>query len=222
MREMNWIWSLGAPLVRGILTLMFRVRIEGLERVPRRDRAILACNHVSVLDGPVLAAVVGTGRRRATRFLIASEIFDTGWGWILRQARQVPIRRGRGDTTALDLVVEVVKGGAVAGIFPEGRVSDDPSAGLQRFRSGISRVAIPSGAQVIPVGIWGTHTTWPKEGFRWSQLRRRPVMAVVFGDPIAPPSPGDREGPPGAFRRRLGSAIDAQILRARAITEDLP
>ena len=220
MREMNWIWTIGAPLVRAIMALVFRVRVEGIRHVPDRGPAILAPNHVSVLDGPALAAVTGAQRWRATRFLIASEIYDTGWGWILRQARQIPIVRGGGDTGALTTAVDAVTGGGCVGIFPEGRVSDDPSHGLQRLRSGITRVAVPAGAPVVPIGIWGTQTAWPRKGgVLWAALLRRPRVALIYGEPLRPPSPGSDESP-GDFRLRLADAIGEQVRRAQALTED--
>ena len=219
-REMNWIWTIGAPLVRAVMALVFKVRVEGIRHVPAQGPAILAPNHVSVLDGPALAAVTGAHRRRATRFLIASEIYDTAWGWILRQARQIPIIRGGGDTEALATAVDAVGEGGCAGIFPEGRVSDDPSLGLQRLRSGITRVAIPTGAPVVPVGIWGTQTAWPRGGgVSWTSLLRRPRVALIYGEPLRPPSPGSDESP-GDFRQRLADAIGEQVRRAHALTED--
>ena len=220
MREMNWIWRIGAPLVDTVMRLWFRVRVEGLEHVPRTGAAIVTANHVSVLDGPALAAVTGSRRHRATRFLIAAEVFDTGWAWILRQARQVPIRRGSGDTGALDTAVAAVREGGCVGIFPEGRVGEDPDAGMQRFRSGVSRVALPTGAPVVPVGMWGTQAMWPKAGLRRRMLLRRPVLAIVYGDPIVP-RPGGEETP-GDFRARLAAAIGEQLLRARTLAGDAP
>ena len=123
---MNWIWAVGAPLVRAVIGLVFRVRIEGVEHVPRTGAVILAPNHVSVIDGPAVSAVTGAHRRRATHNLIAGEVFAGITGWILRQARQIPIRRGTGDTGALDAATRAIEDGWVVGIFPEGRVNEDP------------------------------------------------------------------------------------------------
>ena len=87
---MNWIWAVGAPLVRAVIGLLFRVRIEGMEHVPRTGAVIVAPNHVSVIDGPAVSAITGTHRWRATHNLIAGEVFAGLTGWILRQARQIP------------------------------------------------------------------------------------------------------------------------------------
>ena len=213
---MNWVWAIGAPLVRAIMSIVCRVRIEGIEHVPRTGAVVVAPNHVSVLDGPAVSAVVGTHRWRATRNLIAAEVFEGVIGWILRQARQVPIRRGTGDMGALDDAIEAVLIGSCVGIFPEGRVSDDPRVGLQRIRSGLTRVAIPTGARVVPVGIWGTQHVWPKEGLDRAALLRRETLAIVIGQALDP----HPDEPPTEFRERYRVALEAVVGRARTMTGD--
>jgi 1-acyl-sn-glycerol-3-phosphate acyltransferase len=205
-------WRYGSILTMPLVRLVFRIRVEGLDHVPRSGPAILAFNHVSVLDGPVLAIETSFRRRRAVRFLIAAEIFTQRVvGWIVRSFHQIPIRRGAGDTGALDAAVGTVRAGALAAIAPEGRVNPDPDAGLQRIRSGCARVALPTGAPVVPVGIWGTQVRWPKTG----PSRRRPLrprLAVVFGPPIRPLPEEDIE----SFSARLREALEEQVRRARA------
>jgi 1-acyl-sn-glycerol-3-phosphate acyltransferase len=213
---MNWIWTIGAPLVRAIMSIVFRIRIEGIEHVPRTGAVILAPNHVSVLDGPAVSAVTGTHRWRATRNLIAAEVFSGLTGWILVQARQVPIRRGTGDTGALDEAVAAAESGSCVGIFPEGRVSDDPRAGLQRIRSGLTRIALPSGAPVVPVGVWGTHEVWPRSGLDRTSLQRRHPLAVVYGEAVR----GRPDESPGEFRERYRTALEVAVSRARSIADE--
>ncbi len=213
---MNWIWIVGAPLVRAIMSIVFRVRIEGIDHVPRDGAVIVAPNHVSVLDGPAVSSITGTGRWRPTRNLIAAEVFHGLLGWILEQARQVPIRRGAGDTGALDEAIEAARSGSCIGIFPEGRVHDDPRAGLQRIRSGLTRVALPTGTPVVPVGIWGTHDVWPRAGLDRASLLRRHTMAVVYGEALVP-RPDDS---PAAFRARFHDGLDEVVSRARTLAGD--
>lgn len=215
---MNWIWTVGAPLVRLIVSAVFRVRVEGIEHVPRIGGLILAPNHISVLDGPALSAATGAHARRATRNLVAAEVFRGAIGWILRQARQIPIRRGSGDTEALEVAVAAARDGSCVGIFPEGRVNEHPPAGLQRVRSGLTRIAIPSGAPVMPVGIWGTHEVWPRRGLDPSSLLRRHTLALVYGEAVVP-RPGEA---PGGFRERYRAALEAVVLRARTIAGEAP
>jgi 1-acyl-sn-glycerol-3-phosphate acyltransferase len=216
VREFNWIWTIGAPLVQATMRLCSRLRVEGLDHVPPNGPTVLAPNHVSVLDGPTVSAVVGAGRRRAVRNLVAAEAFHGPIGWLLEQARQIPIRRGSGDTTALAEAVDAVAAGGCVGIFAEGRVSDYPEDGLQRLRSGLTRIAIPTSAAVVPVGIWGLQTLWPRGGLRLRALRRRPPVVFVFGAPIvAAPSEA-----PSAFRERFRCALAEQVDRARWLAGD--
>jgi 1-acyl-sn-glycerol-3-phosphate acyltransferase len=215
---MNWIWTIGVPVVRLIVSVVFRVRIEGIRHVPPIGAVILAPNHLSVLDGPVLSVVTAAHRRRATRNLIAAEVFRGAIGWILRLTRQIPIRRGMGDTGALDDAVTAARDGSCVGIFPEGRVSDEAGNGLQRVRSGLTRIAIPAGAPVVPVGIWGTHEVWPRAGLDRSSLGRRHTLALVYGEAIVP-HPGES---PGSFRERYRDGLEAVVLRARTIAGDRP
>ena len=212
---MNWIWAIGAPLVRAVLGVLFRIRIEGLEHIPGSGAVIVAPNHVSVLDGPAVSAVTGTHRRRAIRNLITAEVFTGRLGWILRQARQTPVRRGTRDSGALDDAVEAVRDGGCVGIFPEGRVNDDPVGGLQRIRSGMTRIALPTRAPVVPVGIWGTQTMWPRQGILRAALVRRPRLSLVYGAALAP---APDEGPV-EFRDRYRLSLEAQVARARVLTE---
>lgn len=214
-REMNWVWTIGAPLVSAIVWLLFRVRVEGIEHVPQSGAVVLAPNHLSVLDGPAISALTGFRRRRATRNLIAAELFRGVIGWILRQARQIPIDRGAGDTRALDDAVEAVRCGSCVGIFPEGRVHDDAPQGLQRIRSGLSRIAIPAGAPVVPVGIWGTQEVWPRGGLERASLLRRHTLALVYGTALVP-HPGE---PPSEFRERYRGGLEEVVARARTLAE---
>jgi 1-acyl-sn-glycerol-3-phosphate acyltransferase len=169
-----------------------------------------------VLDGPAVSAVTGTHRWRATRNLIAAEVFSGVTGWILVQARQVPIRRGTGDTGALDEAVAAAESGSCVGIFPEGRVSDAPRAGLQRIRSGLTRIALPSGAPVVPVGVWGTHEVWPRSGLDRTSLLRRHPLALVYGEAVR----ARPDESPGEFRERYRAALEVAVSRARTIADE--
>jgi len=200
-----------------ILRMMFRVRVEGVSNVPASGPAILAFNHVSVLDGPALGAEVARRRRRESRFLVASEVFGTFFfGWALRSFDQIPIRRGQGDAHALDEAIRSVQAGAIAAIAPEGRVNSDPEAGLQRAKRGVARLALPTGAPVIPVGVWGTQVRWPKGGLRLGRPWR-PKLALVFGEPLIPRGDPAVAADVDRFTEVVHWAIERQILRARVV-----
>jgi 1-acyl-sn-glycerol-3-phosphate acyltransferase len=212
-------WRIGLRVVAPVVALCFRLRVVGIERVPV-GAAVLAGNHVSALDGVLLAVATGRRAHRMTRFLVAAEFFSKrSKGWALRRYRQISLRRGARDEAALDEAVSTVAAGALAGIFPEGRVNADPAAGLQRGHSGVARIALAAGAPVVPVGVWGTQDRWPLSGLRLARPLR-PSVAIVYGDAIPPKGRPDLEDDVLAFRDVVMRAIEAQVVLAREVSRD--
>lgn len=216
--ELDFWWRLGLAAVGLTFRLCFRTRHVGVERVPKRGAAILAANHVSALDGLFLGWIVGTRRRRSTRFLSGVEFFRRPViGFWLRAFRQIPIHRGAGDRRALEEAAATVRSGALAGIFPEGRVN--PGTELQRGRSGAARIALAADAPVIPVGIWGTQARWPRDGLTFRRPLR-PRIAISFGEPIEPRGDLGSFSDVQAFTRVVMAGIAEQVERARALAGD--
>ena len=217
--DLNGWWLFGIAVVGFFSRIAFRLRVEGTDRVPRAGPAIVAANHVSALDGVVLALTTSSRSKRMTRFLVAAEFFrKIRFGWALRLYRQIPLRRGQSDQGALDVAVETIRDGALAGIFPEGTVNPEPDAGLSRGRRGAARIALATGAPVVPVGIWGTQDRWPKSGLH---VRRpwRPVVAVSYGEPISPNGEADPAVDVQAFTDLVMAAIEEQTEKARKLAE---
>jgi 1-acyl-sn-glycerol-3-phosphate acyltransferase len=180
--ERDFWWRVGLYSVGTVARACFDVHFVGMHNIPRQGPAIIASNHVSVID-PVILSLGPSYRGRTVRFLAAAEMFDkplVGTG--LRLIRQIPIRRGESDFEALEEAARVIAAGALAGIFPEGGVGPGP---LQPGRRGVARIALAGGVPLIPTAIWGTQQRWPRSGFRvkppW-----RPRVAAVFGAPITP------------------------------------
>ena len=217
--DLNGWWRFGIMVVGAAVRVFFRIRVSGAGWIPATGPGIVAGNHLSALDGIVFGLVVGREGRRMTRFLTAAEFFDKpAFGWALRRYRQIPVRRGEGDADALEEAVRTVRSGALAGIFPEGRVNPAPDDELQRGRSGVARIALSSGASVVPVGIWGTQVRYPKSGLRFGRPWR-PTVALAIGAPVA------AEGDPGSIEdvQRLTELvmrrISEQVAQARRLAE---
>jgi 1-acyl-sn-glycerol-3-phosphate acyltransferase len=215
--DLNGWWRFGVVVVGFFARLLFRIRVAGVERVPPSGPAILAANHVSALDGLVLAYMTGKHARRMTRFLVAAEFFEK-WriGWALRLYRQIPLRRGKADAGALDEAVVTIRSGAVAGIFPEGKVNPEPDPGLQRGRRGVGRIALATRAPVVPVGIWGTQARWPQAGLHYGRPWRR-TIAVVYGEPVEPRGDADSLEDVQVFTDLVMTAIAKQVAEARSV-----
>ena len=210
--DLDLWWRLALPVAGLLARACFRFRVRGAEHVPASGPAVIAANHVSALDGVVVALVIAERRRRTTRFLAGAEFFRSrSVGWALRRFGQIPLRRGEGDRDALDEAIRTLRAGALVGLFPEGRVNARPDAGLQPARSGVARVALSGPAPVVPVGMWGTNLRDPRSGFH---LRRpwRPTVGVVFGDPIAlegdADSPDDARSAAELVVRRIASMVE--------------
>jgi 1-acyl-sn-glycerol-3-phosphate acyltransferase len=216
--ERDLWFHVGRIGVGGVFGAAFRVRFEGLRNVPASGGALICTNHVSVLD-PVFVGMAGARQGRPVRFLALSELFESGvLGWALRRTRQIPLRRGTGDWDAIHAVAGVVRSGALAGMSPEGRVTD----GVEELagQKGAARIALDAGCPVIPSGIWGSNYRWPQAGLRRATPLRPPVV-LVFGRPIS--ADGDPRNPRDV--RALTERIMADIRRlqgaARARAEAL-
>jgi 1-acyl-sn-glycerol-3-phosphate acyltransferase len=214
--ELNGWWRLAVAVVGPLFRVAFRLEVRGAANIPPEGAAILASNHRSVIDG-VLLALVGARRRRATRFLVAAEVFDVRMpGWVLRRFLQIPIMRASQDAGALDEAVRALGAGSLVGIFPEGRVNDEPE--MLRGRTGVARIALAAGAPVIPVGLWGTQTRWPRSGLRWG-LPLRPRVVVEVGAAVS--AKGDVESPDDVreFTESVVRAIQTSAAHARSEAE---
>ena len=217
--ELNGWWRAGLAIVGPALRLLFRIRSAGLERITRSGPAILAANHVSALDGILLAYLVARQRGRPTRYLVAAEFFDKRFhGFWLRRFKPIPIRRGMGDSGALDEAVATVQAGAIAGIFPEGSVNPRPGGPLLRGRTGVARIALAAGATVIPVGIWGTQVRWPRTGLTFRRPLR-PSVALTFGPPIEPKGDPSSLDDIQALTTLVMTRIAEQVAAARNLAE---
>jgi len=213
--ELDIWWRIAWLIVAPAGRLMFRLRLVGAERIPAEGPAILAANHVSFLDGPMLC-IAPVERRRIVRFLVAVEYFRGAvTGWCLRRCRQIPIRRGEGDAHALDETIRLIRAGALAGIFPEGHVNPGDPSTLQRVRRGAARISLAARAPVIPVGIWGTQVRWPRSGIRYGRPWR-PALTFAFGEPIEAEGDADVPEDVAAFTERVAEGLARAVGDARA------
>jgi len=170
-------WVLKAVLTP-VLRFAFRVRVEGAENLPRKGPVILASNHLSFSDSFFLPLVV---RRRVT-FVAKAEYFDDKkTAWFFRGVGQIPIRREGGSASerALESATEVLEQGGVFGIYPEGTRTRDGY--LHRGHTGVARLALRTGAPIVPVGMTGTDEINPIDR-KLPRLFR--TVRIQFGVPI--------------------------------------
>jgi 1-acyl-sn-glycerol-3-phosphate acyltransferase len=180
-KEHDVWWSLGRATLGALAKTAFRLRVSGAGNAPPIGGALLAYNHISVIDAVFVALPVVDRGRIVHFFALGQDIERPIVGWGLRRTGQIPIRRGFGDWEAIETSADCLKRGMLAGIAPEGMVGD--GAELLPGQKGAARIALMAGAPVIPVGLWGTQRRWPKEGLRFASPVR-PIVAVVYGRPI--------------------------------------
>jgi 1-acyl-sn-glycerol-3-phosphate acyltransferase len=145
-------------LLTPVLRIVFRVRVEGTENVPRRGPVILASNHQSFIDSIFLPLAV---HRRVT-FVAKAEYFES-WktAWFFRAVGMIPLKRDGGSASerALLAAKDVLCSGGVLGIYPEGTRS--PDGRLYKGHTGVARLSLQSGAPVVPVAQCGTAQVQP-------------------------------------------------------------
>lgn len=203
-------WTVGRAAVGSLVRVGFRVRVSGAEHIPRTGGAVLASNHVSVLD-PIVVALAAGRRGRSIHYLVVADVFDRPLiGPAMRALEQVPVRRGIGDRVALERLTALVRAGSLGGVSVEGTVGD--GAALQPGQKGAARVALAAGCPLIPVGIWGTQERWPGPGFHWGRPLRPAVVAIV-GEPIGPVgdarSRADLRDATDSLMEAIGQLVDA-------------
>jgi 1-acyl-sn-glycerol-3-phosphate acyltransferase len=209
----NLLWTVASLIAWPLANLLFRMNIEGLERIPDEGPVILAADHVSVLDPPVLG-ILASRRRRTIHFLATHQLFDMpAIAWILRGTGQIRLHRGTKDSGAIEAATGVLEAGGLLGIFPEGKVNHEPDKML-RGHTGVARLALGTGSAVLPVGIWGTNSRWPGKGLRLS-LPLRPKLSIEIGDPVKPHGDPLDADDLRAFIDEVMDAIEVQRRRAR-------
>jgi 1-acyl-sn-glycerol-3-phosphate acyltransferase len=198
------LYGVAHPVVWWVARWCFSLTVVGRECVPAEGGVIVAANHVSYLDIPIL----GCALARRADFLAKAELFShPAVGWFFRRMGGVPIRRGAIDRTALLEVERRLAQGRLVVVYPEGTRSS--TGRLQDPRPGVGMLALRTGVPVVPAYVAGTGEAWPP-GARW--FRCRPI-SVWFGRPMRfPAAPPGEEGDEGRSRyARVARDIMEQI-----------
>ena len=185
-------YRLSRPALKAVFRLIFhilgRVKVTGMENVPYGKPYVVAMNHISIYDPPLIAAFWP----EVLEIIGASDVFyKPGQGQLLKLYGVMPVHRGEYDRAVLQRVVSMIRAGYPLLIAPEGGRSHVPA--LRRAYPGIAYIIEGTGAPVVPVGLVGT-----TEDF-WQRSKRgeRPHLEIRIGTPITLPSISEK----GAARR---------------------
>jgi len=145
-------YKFARALLRPIMFLLYRPKVEGLENFPREGKIILYSNHISALDPVLIGCIVP----RQIYFMAKMELFKNPiLGAIIRALGAIPVKRGTADLSAIKHSLRILSQGKVFGIFPEG--TRNKSGKLQAFSHGIASIAHKSKANILPIAIVGQY-----------------------------------------------------------------
>jgi 1-acyl-sn-glycerol-3-phosphate acyltransferase len=196
------VFRIGVRLLAG-LVLGKRLRIDGMERMPRDGAVLIVGNHVGTVE-PALTGVFIP--RRDVFYMAKSELFRNRFlAWLFRQNHAFPVVRNTPDRAALRSALAVLAAGHVLLVYPEGTRSWDGHI-IGDVQAGAGFIARNSGARIVPVASWGSERVIP----RGSWIPRPADVELRIGEPFRLPALG-RDG------RRLSSREAATIMMERVI-----
>jgi 1-acyl-sn-glycerol-3-phosphate acyltransferase len=196
--------ALAIVLVYPFSSLMFRLRYRHAQRIPARGPVLLVANHVSVLD-PLACGRLVFDAGRLPHFLAKESMFTGVLGTLLTSAGQIPVARYSADAhAALDAARADLDAGNLIVIYPEGSVTRDPDWWPMQSRTGVARLALTTGAVVVPVAQWGPQTVhdYHRKKLR---LRLRAPADYLVGEPV--------DLSAARAQLRDGTPLSAQMLR---------
>ena len=179
-------WRLFSVIIlRPLLRLLMKHRWQGKENFPRTGGVILAPNHLSYADWPTVALFTYVYGHRYPVFMIKSPVFEVKFiGALLYKVGQLPVYRGRGDAgLVLKQAEEALAAGACVVVYPEGTASRDPDLWPMVGKTGAARLALTTGAPVIPVAQWGAQDVLPY-GTKKVHLFPRKTVRMAAGPPV--------------------------------------
>ncbi|MGI9112132.1 MAG: lysophospholipid acyltransferase family protein [Gaiellaceae bacterium] len=179
---------------RGIAQRLYRVRITGAEQIPLVSPAILVANHESMFDPWLLALATP----RPVRYMAKAELWRSSLlGRVLESFGAFPVERGTGDGSAISRAASLLRSGEVIGIFPQGTSKQLPD---RVFHRGAARLALTTGAPLVPVRLVGTRG-FPLPGRRRTEVH---VGEPIVVEPAKPTVAAARE-----LTNRLARALGA-------------
>ena len=195
------LYGLARAVLKPMTKGLFAVKVSGVENVPAVGPLVVAANHRSYVDPPLL----GTWFPRSVHFMAKKELFAIPvLGWVLRPLLAFPVDRDRADVASFRRALHILKDGGVVGIFPEGTRNLDGEA---KARGGAVLIASTAGCPVVPVALYGTQHAWTR--LRASGVEMRIGEPIRFQGSLRKPTKAELE----LWTAELSAAIDMLMER---------
>jgi len=184
------LYWIARNIIRVLAVVVWRARAKGTGNVPRTGPVIIACNHLSYLDPPVMGSFVP----RMVRYMAKRELFEIPvFGPAIRAVGAYPVDREGSATAAIKRSLEVLRAGGCIGIFPEGGRNTE---GSKEARAGVALLASLAKAPVVPAAIVGG-----------DKAKRLGAIKVAFGPPMSLPT--DRKATREELEKFTQQTMDA-------------
>jgi len=208
-QDRGWAFAFAVAIVKPLLLLFTKRRWIDGEKIPAEGGCVVVGNHISHVD-PLTFAHLVYDYGRLPRYLAKRQVFEVpGVGAIVRSAGQIPVYRLTADASqAFQAAVEAVEQGECVVVYPEGTISRDPQLWPMTGRTGAARIALSTGAPVIPVAQWGAHKVLAPYAKK-PKLFPRQTVTMKVGDPVDLADLRARPLTPEVLRQATDRIMDA-------------
>lgn len=218
----GWAFATCVAIIKPFLLLLSRRRWIDGEKLPAEGGCVVVGNHISHLD-PLTFAHFVYDHGRLPRYLAKNAVFDIPVaGRIIRSAGQIPVHRLSADAAdAFRSAVEAVNQGQCVVVYPEGTITRDPGLWPMRGKTGAARIALSTGAPVVPVAQWGVHEILAPYAKRIKLFPRRTVT-MKAGDPVPLDDLRDQPLTPEVLREASDRIMTALTTLLADIRQETP
>jgi 1-acyl-sn-glycerol-3-phosphate acyltransferase len=201
------LYSLGKFFLYVFYKGCCRIKFIDRQKVPPTGGQIIASNHVSYYD----PFAIGLGINRKTHYMAKRELFEDSAlvGSFISMMGAFPVDRNKADRKAIQRALELLKGGQVVGIFPEGTRSEDGEVGEGQL--GMAMLSVMSGTPIVPAAVIGTQNVRIKKGL----IPKFRQIFVKYGDPVYP------DQFEGTKKEKLQKITDAVLEAIRNLKKEL-
>lgn len=204
--SMDWLYGICHYVIIGIYDGLFRGEVAGLEHIPRTGPFLIAANHSSHLDPPIIGSQVS----RQIAFFARKSLWKPGFAsWWMDSVGCIPVDRDSTDLAAIKRVLQTLKTGKAIILFPEGTRSPDGS--LQTPKAGVGLIVAKTQVPVLPVRIFESHVAFGRDG----KLHVGTPVSVTFGPLLYPKDYNEPDGGKERYQR-ISEKIMTAIARLKA------